>query len=62
MGKLTIISNDMNSVKYDDNYYFSYSLNENFKIVNLHNGDNESNSYLKALFNSVEKLNIKKLI
>ena len=55
VGKLTIISNDMNSIKYDDNYYFSYSLNENFKIVNLHNGDNESNSYLKALFSSVEK-------
>ena len=45
----------MNSIKYDDNYYFSYSLNEHFKIVNLHNGDNESNSYLKALFSSVEK-------
>ena len=55
MGKLTILSNDMNSIKYDDNYYFSYSLNEHFKIVNLHNGDNESNSYLKALFSSVEK-------
>ena len=55
VGKLTIISNNMNSIKYDDNYYFSYSLNENFKIVNLHNGDNESNSYLKALFSSVEK-------
>ena len=45
----------MNSIKYDDNYYFSYSLNEHFKIVNLHNGDNESNSNLKALFSSVEK-------
>ena len=55
LGKLSIISNDMNSIKYDDNYYFSYSINENFKVVNLYEGDNESNSYLKALFSSVEK-------
>ena len=55
IGKLSIISNDMNSIKYDDNYYFSYSINENFKVVNLYEGDNESNSYLKALFSSVEK-------
>mgnify|MGYP001303807893 FL=1 len=55
IGKLSIISNDLNSIKYDDNYYFSYSINENFKVVNLYEGDNESNSYLKALFSSVEK-------
>ena len=55
IGKLSIISDDMNSIKYDDNYYFSYSINENFKVVNLYEGDNESNSYLKALFSSVEK-------
>ena len=55
IGKLSIISNDMNSIKYDDNYYFSYSINENFKVVNLYEGDNGSNSYLKALFSSVEK-------
>ena len=55
LGKLSIISNDMNSIKYDDNYYFSYSINENFKVVNLYEGDNGSNSYLKALFSSVEK-------
>jgi len=61
VGELSIISNDMNSIKYDDNYYFSYSLNENFKIVNLHNGDNESNSYLKALFSSVEKTKYKEV-
>ena len=46
----------MNSIKYDDKYYFSYSLNENFKIVNLYNGNNQSNKNLRALFSSVEKI------
>lgn len=56
VGKLNIISNNMNSIKYDDNYYFAYSLNEHFKIVNLFNGDNKSNKYLRALFSAVEKI------
>ena len=54
-GLITLISNEMNCIKNDDLYYFSYNLNEEYKVVNIHNGKNNSNTYLDGLFKGVEK-------
>ena len=53
--KITLLSNINNAIKNDDEYYFSYSIKDDFKVVNIHNQINKSNSYLKTLFKSVEK-------
>ena len=54
--KITLLSNINNTIKNDDEYYFSFSIKDDFKVVNIHNQINKSNSYLKTLFKSVEKI------
>ena len=54
--KITLLSNINNAIKNDDEYYFSFSIKDDFKVDNIHNQINKSNSYLKTLFKSVEKI------
>ena len=56
-GTITLLSNINNAIKSDDEYYFSFSIKNDFKVVNLYDKNNLSNTYLKTLFKSVEKIN-----
>ena len=56
-GTINLLSNINNAIKSDDEYYFSFSIKNDFKVVNLYDKNNLSNTYLKTLFNSVEKIN-----
>lgn len=54
-GEINIISPQSNDLRFDDKYYFSYTINDKFKVVNIHDGENKSNKSIQGLFESVEK-------
>ena len=54
-GEINIISPQSNDLRFDDKYYFSYTINDKFKVVNIHDGENKSNKSIQRLFESVEK-------
>ena len=56
-GLISIIAPTNNDLLFDDEYFFSYMIDEKFKIVNIHQGENKSNKSTETLFKSVEKTN-----
>ena len=53
--KITLLSNINNAIKNDDEYYFSFSIKDDFKVVNIHNQINKSNSCQKPYLNLLKK-------
>ena len=60
-GLISIIAPTNNDLLFDDEYFFSYMIDEKFKIVNIHQGENKSNKSTETLFKSVEKTNYKNI-
>ena len=54
-GEINIISPQSNDLRFDDKYFFTYTINDKFKVVNIHDGENKSNKSIQRLFESVEK-------
>ena len=60
-GLISLINPPNNDLLFDDKYFFSYMLEEKFSIVNIHQGENQSNKAVETLFKSVEKTNYKNI-
>ena len=60
-GLISVSNPPNNDLLFDDQYFFSYLLNDDFKIVNIHQGKNKENKSIETLFKSVEKTNYKNL-
>ena len=54
-GEINIISPQSNDLIFDDKYFFTYTISDKFKVVNIHEGVNKSNKSIQRLFESVEK-------
>jgi len=54
-GEINIISPQSNDLIFDDKYFFTYTISDKFKVVNIHEGENKSNKPIQRLFESVEK-------